>query len=53
MYGVIIAPVDKAGNGISFTGQFSGKDINEVLEAIGFTNHFTYKQDGNTIKLLF
>lgn len=53
MYGVIITPVDKAGNGISFTGEFSGKDINEVLEAIGFTNHFTYKQDGNTIKLLF
>lgn len=53
MYGIAIAPVDKAGDGISFTGEFSGKDLNEVLEAIGFTNHFTYKQDGNTIKLLF
>ncbi|MFC0513751.1 FecR family protein [Mucilaginibacter angelicae] len=53
MYGIIIAPVDKAGDSISFTGEFSGKNINEVLEAIGFTNHFTYKQDGNTIKLLF
>jgi ferric-dicitrate binding protein FerR (iron transport regulator) len=53
MYGITIAQTDKAGDGISFTGEFSGKDINEVLEAIGFTNHFTYKQDGNTIKLLF
>jgi ferric-dicitrate binding protein FerR (iron transport regulator) len=53
MYGIVIVPVDKAGDNISFTGEFSGKDINEVLEAIGFTNHFTYKQDGNTIKLLF
>ncbi|MDB5148661.1 MAG: FecR family protein [Mucilaginibacter sp.] len=53
MYGIVIAPVDKAGDSISFTGEFSGKNINEVLEAIGFTNHFTYKQDGNTIKLLF
>lgn len=52
-YGIVIAPVDKAGESISFTGEFIGKDINVVLEAIGFTNHFTYKQDGNTIKLVF
>lgn len=53
LYGVVIAPVYKAGNGVSFTGEFSGKDVGEVLDAIGFTNHFTYTQSGNTVQLKF
>jgi len=53
IYGIVIAPGDKTGDNISFTGEFSGKSITEVLDAIGFTNHFTYKQDGNVIKLIF
>jgi transmembrane sensor len=53
VYGVVVAQVDKAGDDVSFTGEFSGKDLNEVLDAIGFTNHFTYTQNGNTVKLVF
>jgi transmembrane sensor len=53
VYGITIAPVYKAGNGVSFTGEFSGKNVKDVLDAIGFTNHFTYKQNGNNVQLQF
>jgi hypothetical protein len=36
-----------------FTGQFNDQNPIEVLEAIGFSNHFTYKQSGNNITLIF
>ncbi|GAA3968660.1 FecR family protein [Mucilaginibacter dorajii] len=53
VYGVIIVPKDKTGDEVSFTGEFIGKDLTEVLDAIGFTNHFTYKQSGSTVQLQF
>lgn len=53
VYGVVIVPKDKTADGVSFTGEFIGKDLIEVLDAIGFTNHFTYKQSGNTVQLQF
>jgi len=53
MYGIVVVPVNKPGEDISFTGQFNDKNLTDVLDAIGFTNHFTYKQEGNSVKLMF
>jgi len=53
MYGIVVIPVNKPGEDISFTGQFNDKNLTDVLDAIGFTNHFTYKQEGNSVKLMF
>jgi ferric-dicitrate binding protein FerR (iron transport regulator) len=52
-YGITITPVNKPADGVSFTGEFTGKNLTEVLYAISFTNHFTYKQEGSTVKLNF
>ena len=53
MYGIVVKPANKPGEDISFTGQFNDKNLTTVLDAIGFANHFTYKQEGNRIKLMF
>jgi transmembrane sensor len=53
MYGITIIPANKPGAAIVFTGQFTDKNLTDVLDAIGFTNHFTYKQEGNSVKLIF
>lgn len=53
MYGITITPANKPGTAIVFTGQFNDKNLTDVLDAIGFTNHFTYKQEGSSVKLIF
>ena len=53
MYGIVVKPANKPGEDISFTGQFNDKNLTTVLDAIGFANHFTYKQEGNRVKLMF
>jgi ferric-dicitrate binding protein FerR (iron transport regulator) len=53
IYGInIIAPSTPSGQ-VSFTGEFDNKNPTEVLEAIGFSNHFTYKQNNNNVTLIF
>jgi len=53
IYGInIIAPNTPSGQ-VSFTGEFDNKNPTEVLEAIGFSNHFTYKQSNNNVTLIF
>jgi transmembrane sensor len=53
MYGIVIVPANKPASAIVFTGQFDDKNLTDVLDAIGFTNHFTYKQEGHSVKLMF
>lgn len=53
VYGVDVIAKDKAADDLSFTGEFTGKELTEILDAIGFTNHFTYKQTGNSVQLQF
>lgn len=53
MYGIVIVPANRPASTIVFTGQFFDKNLSDVLDAIGFTNHFTYKQEGHSVKLMF
>ena len=52
IYGINIITSNISPDRVTFTGQFNGQNPIEVLEAIGFSNHFTYKQSGNTITLI-
>ncbi|MCR8556699.1 FecR domain-containing protein [Mucilaginibacter sp. BJC16-A38] len=53
IYGINIVASNLPAEGVLFTGTFINKKPSEVLEAIGFSNHFTYKQNGNTVTLNF
>lgn len=53
IYGTTIILQNSAKANIAFTGEFNGKKLSEVLDAIGFTNHFTYKLEGNYVKIIF
>jgi len=53
IYGINIIATNVSPDKVMFTGQFNGRNPMEVLDAISFTNHFTYKQTGNTITLIF
>lgn len=50
-YGVEIVTKNQPKQPIAFTGQFSNERLTEVLDAIGFSNHFTYtiKEDKVTL----
>ncbi|RYU91702.1 DUF4974 domain-containing protein [Mucilaginibacter terrigena] len=52
-YGIQVTAGDKAADKIRFTGQFNNKSLTDVLDAIGFVNNFTYKQMGDTVKIVF
>jgi len=52
-YGIHVVAENKIAAKIRFTGQFSNKNIADVLEAIGFVNNFRYKQNGNAIQILY
>lgn len=52
-YGIQVIADNKQVDKIRFTGQFSNKSLTDVLDAIGFVNNFTYKQRGDTIKIVF
>jgi len=53
IYGINIITSNISPDKVMFTGQFNGRNPMEVLDAISFSNHFTYKQTGNTITLIF
>lgn len=53
IYGINIITSNISPDKVMFTGQFNNQNPIEVLEAIGFSNHFTYKQSGNNITLIF
>jgi transmembrane sensor len=53
IYGINIIISNTPSEQVLFTGEFDNKNPTEVLEAIGFSNHFTYKQNNNNITLIF
>lgn len=53
IYGLNIITSNVSPDKVMFTGQFSGQNPDEVLNAIGFSNHFTFKQAGNNVTLEF
>ena len=53
IYGLNIITSNISPDKVMFTGQFSGQNPDEVLNAIGFSNHFTFKQAGNNVTLEF
>jgi transmembrane sensor len=53
IYGINIITSNTPSEHVSFTGEFDNKNPTEVLEAIGFSNHFTYKQNNNNVTLIF
>ena len=53
IYGINIIATNISPDKVMFTGEFNGRNPIEVLDAISFSNHFTYKQTGNTITLIF
>ncbi len=52
-YGVQVKLINKPGKEIAFTGKFDNESLQNVLEAISFTNKFSYTQKGNNISVLF
>ncbi|TKC61210.1 DUF4974 domain-containing protein [Pedobacter hiemivivus] len=52
-YGVEINTTNQPRKTIAFTGQFSNESLTEVLDAIGFSNHFTYSIKDDIVKLEF
>lgn len=53
VYGVDIDTANQPNKPIAFTGQFTNQGLTEVLDAIGFTNHFSYTINHNKIMLEF
>ncbi|MHA4806542.1 FecR family protein [Flavitalea flava] len=53
MFGVEIGTNRLPANPVSFTGEFNGKNLKEILDAIGFTNNFTYKITKDSVLLVF
>jgi transmembrane sensor len=52
-YGVKVTLQNRPSVEIAFTGKFFNKSLQEVLEAISFTNKFNCTQTGNTVSILF
>lgn len=53
IYGVEIITEKQPKKPIAFTGQFKNENLTDVLNAIGFANHFTYTIKNDTVKLAF
>ncbi|WP_316816170.1 FecR family protein [Pedobacter nyackensis] len=53
IYGVEIITQNQPKKPIAFTGQFTNESLTEVLDAIGFSNHFTYSIKDDKVKLDF
>lgn len=53
VYGVEIETVNHPKKPIAFTGEFSNQTLTEVLDAIGFSNHFSYTINNNKVMLDF
>lgn len=53
LFGVTIVAGERPGNPILFTGSFDGQDLKEMLDAMGFTNNFTYTIAHDTVTLKY
>lgn len=53
IYGVEIITHNQPKKPIAFTGQFTNESLTEVLDAIGFSNHFTYSIKDDKVNLEF
>lgn len=53
IYGVEVISRNQTTKTIAFTGQFTNESLTEVLDAIGFSNHFTYSIQDNKVRLEF
>lgn len=53
IYGVEIRTEKQPKKPIAFTGQFKNENLTDVLNAIGFANHFTYTIKNDTVTLAF
>jgi len=53
IYGVEIITGNRPTKTIAFTGQFTNESLTQVLDAIGFSNHFTYSIKDDKVKLDF
>lgn len=53
MYGVEINTTNQPKKPIAFTGEFNNVSLVTVLDAIGFSNHFTYAIKGDKVMLAF
>jgi hypothetical protein len=53
IYGVEIITEKQPKKPIAFTGQFKNENLTDVLNAIGFANHFTYTIKNDTVTLAF
>jgi transmembrane sensor len=52
-YGIQVKLQNKPSRAIAFTGKFSKESLHDVLEAIAYTNKFSYTQRGNIVSILF
>jgi ferric-dicitrate binding protein FerR (iron transport regulator) len=53
LFGVAIVAGARPGDPILFTGSFDGKGLKEILDAVGFTNNFTYAISHDTVTLRY
>ncbi|WP_214226722.1 FecR family protein [Pedobacter sp. B4-66] len=53
IYGVEIITEKQPKKPIAFTGQFKNENLTDVLDAIGFANHFTYTIKNDTVTIAF
>jgi transmembrane sensor len=53
LYGVEIISSNQPKNPIAFTGEFHNQSLSEVLDAIGFSNHFSYTLNNDKVILDF
>lgn len=52
-YGVQVKLQNKPARPIAFTGKFSKESLHDVLEAMSYTNKFSYTQRGTVVSILF
>lgn len=52
-YGIKMNLANASKKTISFTGKFHNKPLNDILEAIAFTNKFSYSKKGNNVSIQF
>jgi transmembrane sensor len=52
-YGIEIISRNQPKKPIAFTGEFKNESLTEVLDAIGFSNHFKYSVTGDKVLLKF
>lgn len=53
LFGVEIVAGSRPKDPILFTGSFDGKSLKDILDAVGFTNNFTYTISHDTVNLKY